>query len=583
MNHSPMIAEPFASRVAGPAQPAHRQRWVLSPGLDGLLIIAAPVLSLLLAIAAFSALPAERAATLVLVTHVVLTVAHHLPTWIRLYGDTDSFRADRWRWLLMPVLPFLLSLGVLIHLHGKGYGLEQFFYLFILLTIWDPWHFLMQHYGFMRLYDRGNAAPPRLAAGMDRMVCTLWMVYLLLASSAWLPELLADLDSRLSLPLLLALPAGAIDSLREAALLLAGLGSLVYAGYLGWCWRRGWFVSRAKLALLVLTFAAIWLAYTPNAVIRAWAPGWSFKVGFAVIGIVHMTQYLAIVWRYNRNLAARPGAARPGWFRWLHSRNSAWAAALYVLACLVYGEGLTTDFQTAWITIPALALGFTSTLMHYYFDGYLWKLRRPQTAATLDGSAGAASEPQAERQAPGRRGPTLREWLRPLLVFGLPLGLMTGAATASFAPPQPSWTDTLKQAVQAARAGERDEAARAARRALATMDHELPRIRALARLEDASARDAQLALLLYSHRWVQYALLPQLTGRPGVGQGIELLALQRDGIAEPLQILDRALARGGSVAHPGHEAMSVDDARRLRDGWQRQLRQLDVRLAAAAP
>jgi len=575
MNPSPMIAEPFASRAAGPARPAHRQRWVLSPGLDGLLIIAAPLLCLLLAIAAFGVLPAERAATLVLVTHVVLTVAHHLPTWIRLYGDTDTFRADRWRWLLMPVVPFALSLGVLIHLHARGYGLEQFFYLFILLTVWDPWHFLMQHYGFMRLYDRGNAAPPRLAAGMDRMVCTLWMVYLLLASSAWLPELLADLDSRLSLPLLLALPAGAIDSLREAAALLAVLGSLVYAGYLGWCWRRGWFISSAKLALLVLTFAAIWLSYTPNALIRAWAPGWSFKVGFAVIGIVHMTQYLAIVWRYNRNLAARPDGARPGWFRWLHRRNSAWAALLYVLACLAYGEGLTHDFQIAWITIPVLALGFTSTLMHYYFDGFIWKLRRPQTAATLDGRAAVAAEPQA----PVRRSPTVREWLRPLLVFGVPLGLMTGAATASFAPPQPSSTDTLKQAVQAARAGERDEALRAARLTLARMDHELPRIRALAQLEHASARDAQLALLLYSHRWVQYALLPQLTGR----DDIEQLALQRDGIAEPLQILDRALARGGSVAHPGHQAMSIDDARRLRDGWQRQVQQLDARLAAATP
>jgi len=156
---------------------------------------------------------------------------------------------------------------------------------------------------------------------------------------------------------------------------------------------------------------------------------------------------------------------------------------------------------------------------------------------------------------------------------------MTGAATASFAVPQRAWNDTLKQAVQAARNGEREAALRAARQTLAAMDRELPRIRALARLQDSASRDAQLALLLYSHRWVQYALLPQLTGR----DDIEQLALQRDGIAEPVQIIDRALARGGSVAHPGHEAMTVDEARRLRDGWQRQMQQLDARLAAAAP
>ena len=576
MSHSSTIAEPHVRSATRRAASATPQRWVLSPGLDGLLIIAAPVLCLLLAIAAFAWLPAGRAATLVLLTHVVLTVAHHLPTWIRLYGDLDSYNADRWRWLLMPLLPFALSLAVLIHLQVQGYGLEHFFYLFILLTLWDPWHFLMQHYGFMRLYDRGNAAPPRLAAGMDRMVCTVWMVYLLLASSAWLPELLQDLDARLALPLLRLLPAEAIEALTGVAALAALLASLAYGGYLLWCRRQGWFVSPAKLALLLLTFGVIWLSYTPNALIRDWAPGWSFQVGFATVGIVHMTQYLAIVWRYNRNLAARPGAARPGWFRWLHSRNTVWAAALYVLACLAYGEGLTTDFQSAWITIPVLALGFTSTLMHYYFDGYLWKLRKPVTAATLDGSPSASA---TDREAVARRGPTRREWLRPLLVFGLPLGLMTGLASASWAPPQPAYTDSLREAVQAARDGEREAALREARRALAAMDRALPRVRALARLEASSARDAELALLLYSHRWLQYALLPQLSGR----NDIEQLALQRDGIAEPLQILDRALARGGSVAHPGHEAMSLDEARRLREGWARQMQQLDERLARARP
>ena len=577
MNHSLSIASEAPARSSGQrAAGAVQQRWVLSPALDALLIIAAPVLCLALAITAFALLPVERAATLVLVTHVVLTVAHHLPTWIRLYGDLDTFNADRWRWLLTPLLPFALSLAVLIHLRAQGYGLEQFFYLFILLTLWDPWHFLMQHYGFMRIYDRGNAAPRALAAGMDRMVCSAWMIYLLLASSAWLPELLEDLDSRLAVPLLLAMPAGAADVLTGVAALIAGLASVAYAAYLVFCWRRGWFVSPAKVALLLMTFGVIWLSYTPNALIREWAPGWSFKVGFATVGIVHMTQYLAIVWRYNRNLARRPEAVRAGWFRWLHSRNTLWAAALYVIACIAYGEGLTTDFQTDWITIPVLALGFTSTLMHYYFDGYIWKLRKPGTAATLEGGA---SSPATDHESVARRGPNLRDWLRPLLVFGLPLGLMTTVAAASWAPPQPVYTETLKDAVQAVRSGDREQAIRQARRALAAMDHELPRVRALARLEASSSRDAQLAMLLYSHRWVQYALLPELGGRDDV----ERLALQRDGIAEPLQIIDRALARGGSVAHPGHEAMTVAEAQRLREGWARQMRQLDEQLAESAP
>ena len=54
----------------------------------------------------------------------------------------------------------------------------------------------------------------------------------------------------------------------------------------------------------------MYVAYTPNALILGMESQWSFKVGFAVIGVVHMTQYLAIVWRYNRSLTKREGRAR---------------------------------------------------------------------------------------------------------------------------------------------------------------------------------------------------------------------------------------------------------------------------------
>ncbi len=90
----------------------HTQHWVLDPVQDTMLIIAAPLLVLALALLAFRMLPAASATSLIIVTHVVLTVAHHLPTFIRIYGDVELFRRFRWSFLLAPVIPLVFSAGV---------------------------------------------------------------------------------------------------------------------------------------------------------------------------------------------------------------------------------------------------------------------------------------------------------------------------------------------------------------------------------------------------------------------------------------------------------------------------------------
>src|SRR5262249_53363666 len=140
---------------------------------------------------------------------------------------------------------------------------------------------------------------------------------------------------------------GAIYRVAELTALCAALGMLAfYLAYLGWCRRAGYFVSPAKLALFVITFGVMYLCYTPNPVIKRLAPDWTFAVGFAVLGMVHVSQYLAIVWKYNRSLAARPGRARAGWFQALHAAGGWPIAAGYTLFCLAYGGLLIA--RTEW-------------------------------------------------------------------------------------------------------------------------------------------------------------------------------------------------------------------------------------------
>jgi hypothetical protein len=306
------------------ARPA--QNWILNPLQDSLLIIAAPLLALGLALLSFSWLGAAAATAAILVTHVVFTVAHHLPTFIRIYGDVDLFRRYRWSFLLAPVVPFAFACGALVWINARGLPLETFLYLYIMLALWDPWHFLRQHYGFMRIYDRHNTAPRKLASRMDLALCVSWFVFIMLASGEWLAGMLEDLNARVEVPLAMAMPLGLLSGLTVVARDVAMLATAGYLVYLFICWRRGWFVSVPKVALAAITFAVMYVAYAPNAWMKSVAPEWSFKVGFAAIGIVHMTQYLAIVWRYNRGLARTEARARSGWFRGVHARGGLWIA-----------------------------------------------------------------------------------------------------------------------------------------------------------------------------------------------------------------------------------------------------------------
>ena len=537
----------------------HTQHWVLDPVQDTVLIIAAPLLVLALALLAFRMLPAASATSLIIVTHVVLTVAHHLPTFIRIYGDVELFRRFRWSFLLAPVIPLVFSAGVLGYINYRGLPVEYFLYLYIMLAFWDPWHFLRQHYGFMRIYDRGNEAPRTLASRMDLTLCSVWFVYIMLASGAWLADMFQDLYATAHMPVILAVAPNAIAwataVLRDIALLVTG----AYAIYLAWCWHRGYFISLAKLALIVATFGVMYVMYAPNAWMQSVAPEWTFKVGFAALGIVHMTQYLAIVWRYNRRLGQMPGRARPGVFARLHARGGWIVALFYVLVCLGYGEIITTVHDSRLLMSVLLAVGFTSTLMHYYFDGFIWKLRHKQNREGL-----ALTN---DREAPSEAAPsslTARQALsRQLLYFGVPMLVLSAAAVSQWGQASRGYIGEMYAALQASQRGDNDAVLRNAQTAFTTMERDLPISRRLTALDPTASREADLAFLVYNHSYYANVVLPALTGQP------ERRDPHLRNVGEAIARLEHAIQMAGPIGHPGRENLTRDDARRTLASWQR--------------
>jgi len=542
------------------------QNWVLDPVQDTVFIIAAPLLVLAIALLAFRFLPAASATSLILVTHVVLTVAHHLPTFIRIYGDVELFKRHRWSFLLAPVIPLVFSAAVLAYINYRNLPIEYFLYLYIMLALWDPWHFLRQHYGFMRVYDRGNEAPKSLASRMDLTLCSAWFVYIMLASGAWLAGTLQDMYSTANIPAILAIAPGVIAWATQAMRDVTLLATIAYAAYIAWCWHRGYFISFAKIALIVATFSVMYLMYTPNEWMQTLAPEWTFKVGFAALGIVHMTQYLAIVWRYNRRIGQLPGRARAGIFARLHARGGWIVALFYVLVCLAYGEIITTVHDNRSLMSVLLAVGFTSTLMHYYFDGFIWKLRQRQNREGL----GLTTEheqpaPPTERGSSGVTASLTagQAFGRQLLYFGTPMLILTLGAFSQWGEISRGYIRDMYAAYEASQRGDSDQVLRNAQVAFTAMERDLPISQRLAAIDPTAAREADLAFLLYNHSYYANVVLPALTGQP------ERQDRHRLEVRQAIERLEHAIRMSGPIGHPGRENLTRDDARRTLTSWQR--------------
>ncbi len=347
-------------------------RWILSPFWDGLLFIGAPVVCIVALLPLRSFLSSRELAVLLL---TFFTFGHHLPGFIRAYGDRELFQRFRHRFLLAPPAIFLMVLWFdLRSLHG----------LLIFISAWDIWHVLMQHYGFMRIYDAKQGAVRQLTSRLDWGVSISWYLTLIAIS----PHYLHNLLSRAYLTGLPILPPGLLTTVRGAMVTFSILLTVVYIAHHLRLRRRGEPVSFRKLLLLGVFLAATYYLYVALT---------DFLVGFTVWSAFHCLQYYGIVWVFNRNRVDRGSPVR-AFVRFLF-RPQVGLALLYGGLILAYGGvnyivGFTSNESIHRVLVALIA---TSNALHYYYDGFIWKVREPQTREYLNiASVGAESGPQPE-------------------------------------------------------------------------------------------------------------------------------------------------------------------------------------------
>src|SRR6266513_5475191 len=390
-------AQSSASRVpeggASRPQPAAKASlWILDRWRDLLLFVGTPVLL----IPIFTAAQARWSAQdIFLFVGAFGAMGHHLPGMIRAYGDRALFQRFRIRFVVAPLV--LLSVCV----WASVYNIQA---IQLVALAWGIWHGMMQTYGFCRIYDAKASGKAAARARTDLALCFAWFLGAVILSPMRFRTCL-DLYYESGGPLV---TPGLIVGLKYIVIAALALITAAFAWRQWRDWRSSGVISPIKMTLLVSSIAFWW--YCNNGV-------QNILVGIALFEVFHDVQYLAIVWIYNRTRVERDKTIG-GFMRFVFRRSGS-LIGVYVGLVLAYGSiaFLQSSAAVEWIKHGLIGVVTASALLHFYYDGFIWKVRETQTRSML-GIDGAGVSAPTRRRLPGWAAHSLR-WAALAIPFAL--------------------------------------------------------------------------------------------------------------------------------------------------------------------
>ena len=348
-------------------------RWIVGPRADAFLLIGAPVLALAFAyLASIDGLAALKIL-------IVISPAHLFLVLFRSHGNATVFRRFPYRFTLVPLALFAALLT----------STTIFTLVFYVTLLWDVHHGYMQTFGLCRIYDAKAGNPPTAGRRLDMALNGL--LYLgPLVSGAWMlryVELLSGFDLVAAIFFSQTVPAfvdGHQGDLMRAAIVLGAAFLAFYVWFYARLARRGHQVSPQKVALLVST-----------GVVSIWAWGFNpYGMGFFVINFFHAIQYFTIVyWSERKQLLKRLRLdASP--------RGPALLLLLVLLPSMLFGITMVSlqgsvDTSTVSFAYGLLCAGLVLETMHYWWDGFIWSVRKKDVDSLVAPSAASAPAPQA--------------------------------------------------------------------------------------------------------------------------------------------------------------------------------------------
>ena len=338
------------SALATPA-PTQPSPWFRSAPFDLILILGVPFLTWPLLTGARVAWGADLLTKLILLT----ATGHYMATFVRAYGDRELFARFRVRFLVAPVVLLVTCVG----LYTGGHAPQ----LMIVVAAWAFWHWLAQAFGFARIYDIKVGSFHWLTALLDKaLVITGFIAAIVLNDGAI--ATFAKLFQSAGVPL----PSGStVDTVQVIVTGLCFVVGIAYVANLVVAIVRGKPWSWQKQFMHVTTIGYYWFAFT-------WLP--NVLIAHVLYEFFHDVQYFAITWITCKSRVQRPGVSN--WFKRMFAPTKLAAVCFVVLMVAfgsldAFGRHNLTDGELGeriW-----MGVFLTAALLHYYYDGFIWKAR----------------------------------------------------------------------------------------------------------------------------------------------------------------------------------------------------------------
>ncbi len=379
--------------------------WILGPWRDLGFFVLTPALIIPLVLAMQSHVNLSALGVWVL---GIGGFGHHLPGFIRAYSDPELFRQYKVRFIVAPILLALVC------------GLFSYYDLnavTLTVAVWGAWHGAMQIHGFLRIYDAKVKSFAPATAWLDWLMCLTWFALAILHS----PVKQFALFSHFYLsggPLIS--PVG-LTVFRHAWDAGTAIIAFLFLANTFRQWKKGVPPSPVKLLTMAAGFSFWWYCMvTLN----------NLLLGVILWEIFHDIQYNAIVWLFERRHVDADRNA--GWAEKFLFRPGAARLAFYTLLIAGYGyigvvssyvdiqlpeKIVTGETSVTWM-LRVLAV---SAFLYFYYDGFIWRVRNPNTRKGLGLEEGekTSSDPDFLPVSGIRHGLKWVLFAAPVLVLGL--------------------------------------------------------------------------------------------------------------------------------------------------------------------
>jgi len=306
-----------------------------------------------------------------------ITYVHRHYTFILVYGDAGTFSRRARDFILAPVI--VIASLILIRggwgagrVHLNLFDIELTFrpwMLILTLTgLWNVWHTLMQRYGISRIYagKLGNGLQDRSHG--RRELGLMWASVALVGCLAVLFRASTFAGVRNARKVY-----GTFEPFIQGGIgwaVLAVISGLV--GWLAYRWARVEFSTPTPLRLRIPRLCFLASTTCLLAIFVVHGP----IVGYLCFGVAHALEYVAFVHHFGQK-------------KFAHATNSGIVARLLrrplmfapmVIGLLVTAYLLLRDYRR----MDVYVIYYTGTsLLHFLYDGWIWKVRRPEVARPL--------------------------------------------------------------------------------------------------------------------------------------------------------------------------------------------------------